>query len=279
MKDFILEFNGTFSPETLTTKKICNKETLIEVSGGKIRIQFEKDFNYNKAFFDQIAAFCRNYALLTGQIFELKQGSLDVEAYRRLRTQSLLIKNVKDSPKVSIGTNEFFEIYRSRKNNYKYINNSIPWLIIMHQEDFFIQKMRILFTVLEMLVMYKNEISQITRRYTTFFNEISIAEENELKIIDSMTNLWKTDEVRTDKNKFIGVSRIIDSIVNSASKSINNRTMIGNLAFELRNRNFHGNMSPVMSMTSGSLKLLEELYEITILGIYEKLKNIMRDSD
>lgn len=150
--------------------------------------------------------------------------------------------------------------------------------MILHQEDFFIQKIRIVFTVLEMLEVYGHSFKKICERYESFFKKITISKQDESNFIDMMTKLWRTDSDKSLKNKFVGIARIVDYIINVKCKEKNNRDIIANFAFELRNRNFHGNMSPALKMNSISQALLELLYSISLKGIYEKLEFIIRDS-
>ena len=92
MREVVLKFDGKFKTDKITTKKICNRNTLIIVDNDIIKIIFEKDIELTYSYLSQIAAFCRNYCLITSQIYKIDGCNLSKECLKQIKSLSLLSK-------------------------------------------------------------------------------------------------------------------------------------------------------------------------------------------
>jgi hypothetical protein len=279
MKIFKLYFEKEFNKGTIKTKEICGQLAVIIIENNCISIEFDKEIEIKNKYIDQMAAFLRNYSILTGQVHKLVDIDFDKKYFLPLQYQSLLFSSSNENLiKCNVDLNGFFGKYKSSSPAYKYINNSIPWLIILSETTIFVEKIRILFTLLEMYISkYLTEKENIHDRYIKFYDNITIDGASLKNIVKEMLNIWNNISIKNKKNEFTGIARLVNGVMNTHKDKDNDKMLMGEFAYNLRNKNFHGNMSPVISIASEENIILQIFYDITIKGIYEYLIKIINE--
>jgi len=272
-----LVFDKGIGNSIITTKNICNRTTIIETIDNVMTIKFQKDIEYSKSYLDQIATFLRNFCIIHGKNITIIDGNIEQYKLDTIKNQSLLIqKNDGQMKAIPIDINKFFEKYKSNTRQYSYINNAFPWLILMYKTGYFVERIRILFTLVDMLSTYLVRTRKIIERFNTFYSNISYSGDQTDSILNLLVDLWQDENIKNNREGFTGIAGIVNGVLND-DKITDNILRISMICYELRNRNFHGNMSPVVTYNSKTKNVYDFIEDITLNGIYTILQKIIED--
>lgn len=271
-----IEFAQPLVPAEIDTKRICNRRTTISVTDSDPR-RLVIDFGavrgnpivLSKQYINEIAAFLRSYVVLTGKVARLNtitSSEIEVapEAVEAVRYQSLLFDNgrIEDEP-LQLDLNRYFGTLRSSMPQYRYLNNSIPWLVLYYQASNMVERCRHLFTVVDMIGAYSTKPgANMESRFISMYQDGFTNGMPHQPVFDKMVAIWNDPHHHNNHHGFTAVARLVDGVLNDEQLTTDQQRVI-RFFYELRNKYFHGNMSPVFSYTGSSRLLVEESVAIT----------------
>ena len=285
-----VELAETLVPGTIDTKRICTRPTGISVTASDPRrlvIDFGEvrgnGIKLSAQYINEVAAFLRSYVVLTGKVARLNTitGS-DIEvgpdAVEAIRYQSLLFDNgrIEDAP-LQLDLNPYFGTLRSSTRQYRYLNNSIPWLVLYYQACNMVERCRHLFTVVDMIGTYAtNPGANMESRFTAVYQHGLANGVPYQPVFDRMMAIWNDPNHQNNSHGFTAAARLVDGVLNDARLTTDPQRVI-RFFYELRNKYFHGNMSPVFSYSGVSRRLVEDSVAVTSVCVRKVLETLCSD--
>lgn len=188
--------------------------------------------------------------------------------------------NTKTDQKVKkifiLDLNSFFKKYKSTHPKYQYINNSIPWLLLINQIPIILIRIRIEFTLIDMLgrclnngnkTMFQNFLEFVNACYDDFAEDIN----NFFNISFKKLNTFKSTLIKKSITSFNSITNIIKVTI----KGKNKKKEFKDFLYEMRNSYFHGNMTALYNYDERSLKFFNELEKLLYKMVRQNIYNII----
>ncbi len=160
--------------------------------------------------------------------------------------------------------NAFFRKYRSKETDYAYINNSVPWILLLNQSKVTLLRLRLEFTLIDMFGrLYPNGNGSWKVFRSFFLHHYEHGYRHELQrflmnFIEPLHTVERT--VRNDPltGAFNSLRNVINSVLNSRNIR-NENEKIARVVYLLRCRYFHGNMTATYLVDPSGHGFVEEM--------------------
>lgn len=277
----------------IETKKIYNQKTIIEIIDNTITISFmekndntsAKEIELSYAYIDQICVCVRNLIFINCDFNNFINSNISKEIDKIIMNQTLLYNLERFDFANKINQETFFCNFKStnKPDYYKYINNSIPWFILLSQERLLSEKYRILFTIIEMIICCEHielrSNGQTENRYRSFINEIKLNNDKIKKIRELFSSLLCKPESLDKKDGDLFVITKFSKIVNNVFvENSNIKSQIYLVLYKYRCNMFHGSMNPIIKFSTQEYIVLLELFTILKESLYKYMCNLIRNA-
>jgi len=278
-----LTFDGEFEADLVTSKRFFRAPCRIDVAGSEISVDFGREVKITDAYIVYISAFLRNYCAITGQIRAFSHSNLSAQIDAMIKEQTLLYTSVPRIFKAQVGADKFFERYVFHKKRdreakckrFDTFNAVVPWLLLLEQENFFVQKLRITFTILEMFAHHFYNISKPEKCYVNFIQTSDESVKMRIRnFISEFPAVMKAPSASDDRK----IQTLYEAFGRNLRGQNGDRLRIfGHLICQIRNKNFHGNLSPIVKVNSENFAHLQAIYGILRDEIYNKFQRLINE--
>lgn len=284
MTQLNINLNTTVVPNEIRTKRVSNLQTNIVAEDNQITIKFSKDIQLSRGYIDQTAAFLRTYAVLTGTVTRVETirdengNSVDPEALEAIRFQSLLFADGQRTlPPILDDLSTFFAAYRSRLPQYRYINATVPWFVLYLQALDIINRLRTLFTIVEMLGRY-HAVPQ-AQTIDCFRSLLQHGFEQGVPyndLVQLMHQYHDADHAPRQGYGFTHIMTLMRDVIAQYHDQGDEECVV-RFIYALRNKYFHGNVSPVLAYAGDSRIAVSQAAQIVEQAALYLLKTICMD--
>lgn len=283
IKKIELSFEKKFKNRIIiSTKKIYKQPVMIEIIDQNIFISFVEKENSNQirefelsyGYIDPICSCIRNLVFITGNFNNFIKSNLDDDVDKIIKNQILLNEiEYQGLPESNIDSNLFFAKFTStyKPDYYKYINNSIPWFLLLERKRVLSEKFRIIFTLIEMIVCCEHQElrkkGQTEKRYKTFIDEAKI-KANTIKKLRELFNSLLCKNNKDSDSEYFTITKFTKIVNDVFAKNSNQQSQIYLILFHYRNHLLHGSMNPIIKLSSKEYLVLEKFSTIIREYIY-----------
>ncbi len=260
----------------------------VDTTKQAVFVEFPDNDRITEGYITHIAATLRILFLNSGQIIRFKACCNEVVNTRLkvLNHLSCAINPANYRGQYSLEQNldAFLKHYKSAVKKYNYINNSIPWLLLLNQISIPLLQLRIEFTLIDMLGRLYTQSKRNSEIFSAFFAHHYNGSQQQI-MNDFYTNQilsrcqWR-DGPSALKGAFNSIANVIDSIMNNEQAFSTAQDRMSGVIYRLRCRYFHGNMTatyPVDTTRGDFISALEEFcYHMIMSTICELFNKIIR---
>ena len=254
-----------------------------EQGSSVLRIHFQENNDVTSGYMHQIAATIRILYLNADQM--LKVIGSDWQPLNQHMTAFNHMVCAYDpasySPRGPLGRDmsAFFRQYRSSDDNYAYINNSVPWVLLINQSRLTLLRLRLEFTLIDMLgrrYLNGNGSWRIFRGFFLHHSETDYQDALQTFFAQHIIPLRTSEQGRPNNalsGPFNSLRNVIDTVL-SDQRFPEEIEKVARVVYLLRCRYFHGNMTasyPVDPIGHGFIEEMERICHTLIMAAEREL--------
>ena len=252
-----------------------------EPESTNLNVHFPENLRITEGYIFQIASTLRILYMNTGQVIRF------IESDNPIMNANLGVLNhltcafkpedyvIRLAPMQDL--TDFFSNYNSTISQYSYINNGIPWLLLLNQTKISLIQLRIEFTLIDMFGRLYTTSTRNNEIFKAFFdfhfqngNDAMLQEFYDNEIVPR----FNQNEVHAHphlRGNFNSIQNVINAIMANGQQFPTMTQQLPGVVYRLRCRYFHGNMTathPVDGANGGFIVALENLcYKMIVVTI------------